>query len=205
MLLRLPIFLLGCVIAAYWARVMRMAGKQRRKTGRAANLVPSESLGRWLRLVWTPVIVVWVAHPFMSAFWRQAPMALRPIYSSVWTAWPGVVIAGLCLLLSRMCWKIMGKDWRMGIDPTERNPLIATGPFARVRHPIYSLSCLMMLASMTVIPSPVMLCVGVAHIGLLMWEARREEAHLLKIHGQAYSDYCRTVGRFIPRLATVRL
>jgi protein-S-isoprenylcysteine O-methyltransferase Ste14 len=98
------------------------------------------------------------------------------------------------------CWKAMGRHWRMGIDPGEQNPLIATGPFACVRHPIYSLSSLMMLATLAAVPSPLMLACGFVHIVLLAWESCREERHMLKVHGNAYAEYRRSVGRFVPRI-----
>jgi len=194
----LPLILLGVVLVAYWGRVLRMAQKVRQRTGRAANFVPRERVGRMIRIIWMPVVAIWVAHPFITAF-VHAPKLLRPLYFNPWIAWPALIMAAMCLILTRLCWKKMGRDWRMGIDPAENNPLIATGPFARVRHPIYALSGLMMLATMAMIPSPVMLAAGLIHLALLGWEARREEQHMLRLHGDQYVRYQKTVGGFFPR------
>ncbi len=87
----------------------------------------------------------------------------------------------------------------MGIDPNEKNPLIATGPFAYVRHPIYALSATMMAASMIALPAPLLLAAGGIHISLLFWESVREEGHLLRVHGAVYAEYRRRVGRFLPK------
>ena len=87
----------------------------------------------------------------------------------------------------------------MGIDPGERTPLIATGPFAYVRHPIYALSAVMMAATAAAVPSPLMLAAAAVHLALLLWESRREEKHLLRVHGNAYEAYRARVGRFVPR------
>jgi protein-S-isoprenylcysteine O-methyltransferase Ste14 len=94
----------------------------------------------------------------------------------------------------------MGKNWRMGIDPAEKNPLLVAGPFACVRHPIYALSQAMMLATLVAIPSPLMLAAGTCHLSLIQWEARREESHLKQVHGQPYADYCARVRRFVPSI-----
>jgi protein-S-isoprenylcysteine O-methyltransferase Ste14 len=153
--------------------------------------------------VWIPVVVVWVAHPFFTAVARWAPLPLRPVYESAWVAWPAAVCAGVCLWASRVCWKTMGKNWRMGIDPGEQNALVVAGPFAYVRHPIYALSQGMMVVTVVAIPSPVMIAAGVVHVLLLQWEARREEGHLKGVHGSKYDEYCAGVGRFIPRLRRV--
>ncbi len=92
----------------------------------------------------------------------------------------------------------MGKSWRMGIDPNEKTPLVVSGPYAYVRHPIYALSSVLMLATMLAIPSPLMIAVGITHLLLLQWEARREEQHLIRVHGQLYQNYFDSVGRFVP-------
>jgi protein-S-isoprenylcysteine O-methyltransferase Ste14 len=194
----IPEILLGVILAAYWGRVLRMAYKAHRRTGQAANLVPGEWLGKIIRIIWAPVIVIWVAQPFAAAL-GFAPRFARPLYFTPWIAWPALAVAGLALILSRICWKAMGRHWRMGIDPAEQNPLIDAGPFAFARHPIYSLSGMMMLATLSMIPSPLMLCAGAVHLGLLWWESRREEMHLLQLHGERYIQYRRRVGAFLPR------
>lgn len=197
----LPLMLLGLVVAGYWYRVMRMARKARQRTGRAANLLPPEPVGRVLRVVWVPVVVTWMAHPFVSAFVDRLPPPLRPVAWSPVAAWAGVAVAAACFAATRVCWRRMGTAWRMGIDPNEQTPLVATGPFAYVRHPIYALSALMMLATVVAVPSPLMIAVGAAHIALLVWESQREERHMLRLHGQAYARYRQRVGRFIPASA----
>ncbi|HWE02598.1 MAG TPA: isoprenylcysteine carboxylmethyltransferase family protein [Tepidisphaeraceae bacterium] len=199
-----PPLLLGIVLAAYWGRVMRMAYKIRRRTGHAANLIPEEKVGKLSRILWAPAVVMWVTYPFVAAFFwafsKKPPLLLRPIGYQPWIAWPALGIAAACFLLSRICWRTMGRHWRMGIDPAEQNPLIAVGPFAYVRHPIYALSMLMMLASAAMLPSPLMLAAGIVHISLLSWESRREDRHLYKIHGDAYGRYREQVGGFFPRV-----
>ncbi|MDB5296928.1 MAG: hypothetical protein JWO31_2911 [Phycisphaerales bacterium] len=199
-----PLLVIGGTVALYWYRVLRMARKQRRRTGRAANLVPPEPLGRALRVLWAPAVTCWMAQPVASAFgggpgWARWPAALRPVVDVGWARWAcaAAVVAGY--LATRACWARMGASWRMGIDPGERTPLVVGGPFAYVRHPIYALSAGMMAAAAAAVPSPLMLAAAVVHIGLLWWESSREERHLLAAHGPAYADYRRRVGRLVPR------
>ena len=200
-LFQLPLLLIGLIVAAYWYRVLRMARKQRRRTGRAANLVPAEPLGRALRLIWTPIIILWISLPIAAAVLPEnaTPTALKPLLIAAWLRWltAACVMAGY--IATRACWRRMGAAWRMGIDPGERNPLVLTGPFGYVRHPIYTLSAGMMAATLLALPSPLMLIAGLSHIALLCWESSREERHLLAVHGAAYADYQRHVGRLFPR------
>jgi protein-S-isoprenylcysteine O-methyltransferase Ste14 len=195
----IPYLLLGVVVAAYWYRVLRMAAKARRRTGRAANLLPPERTGRLVRVMWAPAVVAWVVQPFLVALLPDHPWALRPLWHSAMIAWPAAVEAGLCLLATRACWRHMGAAWRMGIDPAEPTPLMMSGPFARVRHPIYALSAAMMLATVAAVPSPLMFAAAAVHLLLLSWEARREDRHLESRHGDAFRQYRRRVGAFLPR------
>ena len=190
---------LGLILVTYWARVVRMAIKQRRRTGRAANFLPPERLGRAIRIVWIPVVAAWVAHPFVNAARTSPRPPLSPLVHSNIVVAVGIVLALAAFVGSVICWRRMGRSWRMGIDPAERTALVVTGPYAYVRHPIYALSSLLMLASAMVIPSPLMIGVALVHLACLQWEARREEAHLLATHGDEYAAYQARVGRFLPR------
>lgn len=199
MIYRAAALFLGAIVAAYWGRVLRMAHKARKKTGRAGNFVPAERLGLMLRFVWIPVVIVWVAQPFVTAF-AHPPVPLRPLWQNAWVAWATAIVAAACFAATRVCWRTMGASWRMGIDSAERTRLVVDGPFARVRHPIYALSQLMMIATVIAIPSPIMISAGVLHVGLMQWEAAREEKYLLQVHGPEYAEYCTRVGRFIPSI-----
>ncbi|HEX4795554.1 MAG TPA: isoprenylcysteine carboxylmethyltransferase family protein [Humisphaera sp.] len=186
-------------MASYWGQVLRMARRAKRATGRAGNIVPPEMLGRILRLIWAPIVVIWIVQPFIVGFMLPSSSLLRPLIYRPTVVWicAAVVLAGY--LATRRCWKAMGRQWRMGIDPAEKTTMVATGPFAYVRHPIYALSQLMMLATVIAVPSPLMIAAALVHILLLQWESRREERHMLRTQGEPYLEYCRQVGRFLPK------
>jgi protein-S-isoprenylcysteine O-methyltransferase Ste14 len=201
---RIALFSLGLIIGGYWLRVLRMAREARQKTGRAANFMPAERVGRALRIAWIPIVIVWIAQPFVASLLVPNQRLIAPLIANPWIAWISAVVTAVCFWLSRICWKTMGKNWRMGIDPAERTSLVLAGPYQYVRHPIYALSQLMMLATLAAIPSPLMICAGIGHVLLLQWEARREEKHLYNTHGDDYAQYCVRVGRFFPGRSLLR-
>lgn len=201
----LPAFFVGSIMAIYWGRVLRLAWKEKRRSGRAANLLPPERLGRALRLFWFPVILLWIALPLVEAILLRRHVArpsrlLNPLLLAGSWNWIVLGIAVAAFVATLVCWKRMGKSWRMGIDPGDKTQLIFSGAYAWMRHPIYALSSLLMLCTMVIVPTPIMLIVGLLHLVLLQWEARREERYLVGLHGDAYRDYARRVGRFFPRL-----
>ncbi len=195
-----PALCVGAIVAAYWWRVLRMAYKMRRKTGRAANFVPAEPLGKILRVIWQPIVLIWIAQPLAMGFGARSPGFLSHRCTGVLILrWIAVAVAAVAFVLTRICWKKMGKSWRMGIDPNERTTLVVTGPYAYVRNPIYALSNVLMVATAVVVPAPLMLAAAAVHLLLLQWEVRREERHLSQIHGAEYDRYRAAVGRFFPR------
>jgi len=190
-----PALCIGLLAGFYWSRVIKLVLKTRKLTGRAANFWPPETLGKILRIVWYPNVAAWVLVPLVSAFHVLTPRLHIP-----WiVCWTAVVAAFVVYYLTLICWKKMGRDWRMGIDPSEKNTLIVSGPYALVRHPIYALQCTFALLSFVAVPNVFMGIVALLQIILLQWEARREEKHMLSVHGEVYGDYIRQVGRFIPR------
>jgi protein-S-isoprenylcysteine O-methyltransferase Ste14 len=156
-----------------------------------------------LRIVWVPGVLVWIAHPYITALVPQTtlPAVLRDLHSKRIVGLVAAAVGTLALVGTLVCWKRMGKSWRMGINPDEKTQLIVSGPYAYVRHPIYALQSLLALATAVAVPSPLMIAVATAIVLLLQWEARREEKYLLVHHGEAYAEYCRRVGRFAPRSA----
>ncbi len=95
----------------------------------------------------------------------------------------------------------MGKSWRIGVREDERTELVAQGPFAVVRNPIFS--CMLVTAAGLVVLMPNWLSVASFAALLVAVELQDrfvEEPYLLRTHGQRYRDYASRVGRFVPGL-----
>ena len=192
----LPPLIAGCCLLVYWGTVVRKALRARR-AAHGVNLIPRERAGRWIRVLWIPTIVAWCIQPWL-ALRHQFHDSTHDL---AWTV-AGLVGAAVCLgatIATFSCWREMGRSWRIGIDPEEKTQLIFSGPFRIVRHPIYTLSILLVLGTLATTPTPVMLLIAIVHVACLQFEARCEEIYLLGKHGHVYADYMKRVGRFLPR------
>jgi len=199
MLERLPPLIAGCCLLVYWGAVVRKTLRLTRKEAHGVNLIPPESTGRWIRVFWIPTIMAWCVQPWLAFRHNFHPSA----YDLTWTV-VGFVGAAICVsatIATFSCWREMGRSWRIGIDPEERTQLIFSGPFRIVRHPIYTLSILLVLGTLATTPTRGMLVIAIVHIACLQSEARREEIYLLGKHGHMYADYMKHVGRFLPRIS----
>lgn len=97
--------------------------------------------------------------------------------------------------------RVMGPAWRTGIDPAADDPLITSGPFRWVRHPIYTSMLTASLAVALIAPTVLApLALVVCFLGLELQTRRIEEPHLLAHHGEAYGRYASRAGRFLPGL-----
>src|SRR5215208_4982415 len=94
MLHSFPNLIAALIITAYWARAMRLAYKIKKQIGNAANFTPPEKLGRKIRLLWRPLVVLWIAHFFINAFTAQEklPFILRPLI-------PNQILSWICLAI----------------------------------------------------------------------------------------------------------
>jgi len=205
-----PILILGLTVTFYWLCVARLVYWVRSKTAWVQEvLAPAQQRERIMWAAWLPIIAVWCFTPFkvLSGFGNlldhsMLPMAVEESELMLVIRFVSAGVAMLCLALSMRVWRHMGTQWRMGVDPSQDVTLLVDGPFARVRHPIYTLSILMMLCSVVVLPAPVMVLLAVAHLTLMHLKARNEERFLLETKGAAYASYCRKTGRFLPFVRT---
>jgi protein-S-isoprenylcysteine O-methyltransferase Ste14 len=195
-----PLFIVALTICAYWLRVGAMVVRARHRQHRDVGVIPERAAERAMWLVLVPVVLAWCTLPWLALGqvqgWRAVPsFALQSGYAAL--RWVFALVAVACLVLTIDCWRRMGRNWRM--DISDRNTALVTeGLFARIRHPIYAFSIVMMVATAAVLPSTAMLVVAVVHIVLMNIKARNEEAHLARLHGEAYARYVERTGRFFP-------
>jgi protein-S-isoprenylcysteine O-methyltransferase Ste14 len=136
--------------------------------------------------------------------WAAALAVLGPDLLGVAALPPAVHAAGLAMMVAGivLCAAAqaqMGASWRIGVgdQPTE---LVRGGLYRWSRHPIYSALAVYALGVVLAAPSwPT--AAGVALVlAAISAEARLEERHLLRVHGEAYRAYGQAVGRFVPWL-----
>src|SRR5207244_7265483 len=95
-----------------------------------------------------------------------------PLFFGLRVAAGGVAV--LCYIASLVCWLRMGRSWTMAIVPKQDMQLVTAGPYRWVRHPIYALSMLLMIATTVVLPSPPMILLALLPACLLPRHARHE-------------------------------
>jgi protein-S-isoprenylcysteine O-methyltransferase Ste14 len=200
----LPLVVVTATIWTYWFIVGAMVVRLRRKTHKLVGVVPEQRVERLMWLVYVPLVAAWCALPYLALTRTHAPLGL-PEFARALPAYAALravaMLAGLAsLALTIKCWLRMGNAWRMDVSVTERTSLITDGLFARIRHPIYAFSILLMGATLVIVPTVPMALAALVHFAIFNLKARNEERHLLATHGDAYRRYVQRTGRFFPRI-----
>jgi protein-S-isoprenylcysteine O-methyltransferase Ste14 len=198
-----PLLALAATVCTYWGTVALLVLHRRLREGRRAGLVPRQAFERRLWLLLVPAVAAWVAFPLLACKGRTPWLGLPPwAHDPHWVRavrGGAAAFAVICYLLSLVCWLRLGRSWSLAVVPGQQSRLVVEGVYRWVRHPIYGLSVLLMLASLVVLPVAPMAVAAAAHLLAMGLKARHEERHLGERFGASYARYCRQAGRFWPR------
>ena len=113
----------------------------------------------------------------------------------------GVAVCALAVAITMPSQYQMGDAWRIGVDASEKNPLVTEGMFKLSRNPIYSGMLLVGVGFVILMPHILTVCCALAsYAGFEIQVRKVEEPYLRSVHGESYLEYCRNVGRYFPRL-----
>jgi len=109
----------------------------------------------------------------------------------------GVLLVGLGLGLAIFARVYLGGNWGMPMSRKENPELVTGGPYAFVRHPIYSGIMLAMLGTM--IGESIVWVLPLVFFGAyFIYSARREEELMCELFGETYRAYMRRTKMLVP-------
>ena len=148
----------------------------------------------WLILPLTFIVAVpaWLRHVVHEA--GPSPWGIAQ-WVGAWLIANGAGLMGWCVYL----FVVAGQDTPVPWDPPKR--FVLSGPYRFVRNPM-ALGALMLLAGQALIFESRTGWAYAVAVGCAVWAFIRfiEEPQLRHRFGQNYTDYCRRVPRWIPRL-----
>jgi protein-S-isoprenylcysteine O-methyltransferase Ste14 len=139
----------------------------------------------------TPVLRFVPPVAFLAApFYRLSP-------ALAWVA-AGLAVAGLVLALwSRFA---LGRNWSGQVTLKEGHELVTSGPYAAVRHPIYT-ALILLFGGFAVLLASVSAWLGWALMTVSFWiKLRQEEALMLRQFPDGYPAYMARTKRLFPAL-----
>ena len=127
------------------------------------------------------------------------PLGRRFLPETSWVAALGVALTAAGVAFAIWARVHLGKQWSGDVTIRQDHELIRTGPYAHIRHPIYTGILAAMLGTALIVGEVRGLAaVLIAAVGF--WrKARKEESFLAQEFGPGFEEHKRHTGFFLPR------
>ena len=192
---------LWLLFVAYWA-IAAVGGKSSTGFARAHVVlreggVSSRHRWRWeigLRLVVILLIAALLQSRSLRQFFAETQ---RSASHSGALGWSGVALCLLGFGLAIHARRHLGRNWGLPMSRKEQPELVTSGPYALIRHPIYTGLIVAMLGSaigVNVFWTLLLVPVGAYFI----YSARREETVMLQLFPEQYAAYIARTGMLAP-------
>jgi protein-S-isoprenylcysteine O-methyltransferase Ste14 len=193
--------LLLFAIAGFWRPWL-----QRRRTGRSGVfLFRTGSLAHKVRDAGAVVLfTLLLAHAVVAVVRpdKLSPLVTGPAAEVLSAAGAVLMLGGLVLLVTAQLH--LGASWRIGIDERARPGLVTGGLYGRSRNPIFLGLILFVTGYALLLPTPLSLLAFAAFSIGVRQQVSAEEEYLARTYGDAYRNYARRVGRFVPGIGKRR-
>lgn len=182
-------FLAFTGIRAYYHRLaVSTGGKVEYKEGR---------LHTGLRLlVGIPFMLSFAVYLVLPGWFSWAALPLPG-----WAKWSGVFLGAASLVLIGWVQRALGSNFSTTLHVREEHTLISHGPYRWVRHPMYTVLFVHLLAILLLTANWYIGGVPLAALALIVaLRLKNEENTMLEKFGDGYREYMQRTGRFLPRL-----
>jgi protein-S-isoprenylcysteine O-methyltransferase Ste14 len=135
--------------------------------------------------------LIWLFTPFLNDFKIDFPVWLRIV---------GIAISIISLFYFRWIHKTLGANWSPTLEIRKGHQLIITGPFKRIRHPMYLQIWLWSISQVLIVSN---LFAGFS--GIIAWSilyfirVPKEEKMMIDYFGDEYAEYMKQTGRIFPK------
>lgn len=152
----------------------------------------------WYRLLWF-IGWLWVLAPIVYVFaprWLDWSASELPIL----LRWFGVGLGAISIIFLARVHQTLGKNWNVPGVVEEQQVLVTDGAYQWLRHPMYTAFALIALAYWLISTNWFIALIGLAYWIIVVAKVDMEEAALIEKFGDAYRDYMKHTGRFLPRV-----
>ncbi len=116
-----------------------------------------------------------------------------------WMRWFGFVIGLLSMALLTWTQAELGRQWSAQLQLRKEHHLITSGPYKRVRHPLYTSMFGIGVAFALVTANWIFIGMAILMILGLIGRVGKEEQMMIEKFGEKYKIYMQRTGRYFPR------
>ncbi|MCK5301931.1 MAG: isoprenylcysteine carboxylmethyltransferase family protein [Candidatus Thorarchaeota archaeon] len=148
---------------------------------------------------------------FLGMFWVQMIVALFYVLDVQLISWAyfilpleirmlGVILGTISVLSVFWVHQTLSGSFSATLEVYEDHQLVTSGPFARVRHPLYSAHTLFNAGMVLISANWILLLFLIIGIPFTYWRLSKEEEMLIEQFGDKYREYIKRTGRLFPKL-----
>lgn len=181
------------VMRIYFSLKVRQAG-ERLMPDREA--VQREGRGMFIiRVVMGFVLLGWLILYAINPTWMKVLSVPFPN----WLRWLGFALGLASLGFWSWTQVALGKEWSPQLQLRKEHHLVTTGPYARIRHPLYTAMIGYGTGLALVTANWLFIIFAIIAAGLTFARVPKEEQMLIQKFGESYKAYMQRTGRFFPK------
>ncbi|MFH1207632.1 MAG: isoprenylcysteine carboxylmethyltransferase family protein [Patescibacteria group bacterium] len=135
-----------------------------------------------------------------AIFW----LIMHPL-EVTWLEIVGLLLIVASIRLKMRAYAALGKNWAAAPTIHEDHSLVRAGPYAWVRHPVYTSNIIMLLGTFFATSSLALLMLGACYFVTDIVRGNVEEKQLALQFGESYAQYRSAVGKYVPRAVTLSM
>ena len=117
-----------------------------------------------------------------------------------WLRWTGFGLGVVSVAFMTWTQVTLDTRWSAQLQLTRNHRLVTAGPYAHVRHPLYSSVFGWGLSLALLTANWIFVAVTLLSIAGLLWRIPKEEQMMLDAFGDEYETYMQHTGRLFPKL-----
>ena len=181
------------VMRIYFSLKVRQAG-ERLMPDREA--IQREGRGMFIiRVVMGFVLLGWLILYAINPTWMKVLSVPFPN----WLRWLGFALGLASLGFWSWTQVALGKEWSPQLQLRKEHHLVTTGPYARIRHPLYTAMIGYGTSLALVTANWLFIIFAIIAAGLTFARVPKEEQMLIQKFGENYKAYMQRTGRFFPK------
>jgi protein-S-isoprenylcysteine O-methyltransferase Ste14 len=184
------VFLLTFSISIYFRRQARQAGGVIQRAAEGRHMLA-------LRVLFAAPLYLSMLAYMINPNWMS--WAALPLPS--WMRWLATLVGAAMLPMIYWQMRAIGRNISETFLTKENHMLVVHGPYRWIRHPLYTISTVVLVALSIIAANGFMLAMAVLSIFVIVFAViPKEEAQLLLKFGETYRKYQQRTGRLLPRL-----
>jgi protein-S-isoprenylcysteine O-methyltransferase Ste14 len=138
---------------------------------------------------------------FLVLYFMGLPWMTRlTIHLPGWLRWLGFGVGVVGVLFWTWTQVVLDTQWSAQLQLSKDHQLITSGPYARIRHPLYTSMIGWCLAVSLLTANWIFIGISTLAIAGVILRVPREEQMMVEKFGDRYREYLTHTGRFFPKL-----